>query len=74
MAKQPIKLTRCPMCDSKKIREITEDRIYEKNGKKIIVPAVPREKCFSCGEQFFDQTSFEVIETFFENKKKAATG
>ncbi len=62
------------MCESCEIREIVEDRVYEKNGKKVIVPNVPREKCFSCGEQFFDQDSFEVIEAFFENKKKAATG
>lgn len=62
------------MCDSKEIREVIEDRIYEKNGKKVTVPNVPREKCFSCGEQFFDQDSFEVIEAFFEGKKKTAAG
>ena len=62
------------MCDSPEIREIIEDRTYEKEGEKVIVPNVPREKCFSCGEQFFDQTSFEVIETFFEDKKKSALG
>ena len=50
MSKRPIKLTRCPMCHGKKIREIVEDRVYEKQGKKVIVPNVPREKCFSCGE------------------------
>jgi len=74
MTKRPIKLTQCPMCESSEIREIIEDRVYEKNGRKIIVPSVPREKCFSCGEQFFDQGSFEVIESFFEDKKKTATG
>ena len=74
MAKQPSKLIQCPMCDSTNIKYIVEDRTYKKNGKKIIVPAVPREKCFSCGEQFFDQNSFEIIEAFFENTKKTATG
>ncbi|MBI4041636.1 MAG: YgiT-type zinc finger protein [Deltaproteobacteria bacterium] len=75
MFKKPIKLTQCPMCGSSEIREIVEDRVYEKLGKKVVVPDVPREKCFSCGEQFFDQDSFEVIESFFgKNKKKVATG
>lgn len=76
MFKRPIKLSQCPMCDSREIREIVEDRVYQKPGEKVVVvPNVPREKCFSCGEQFFDQDSFGVIEAFFEKKKKkTATG
>jgi YgiT-type zinc finger domain-containing protein len=75
MSKRPIKLIECPMCESSEIRIIIEDRSYKKPGeKRVVVPNVPREKCFSCGEQFFDQDSFEVIESFFENQNKTASG
>lgn len=73
MARNTIILKRCPVCDSSKIKQIVEDRVYFHKHKKIEIPNVPREKCFSCGEQFFGPDSYDVINAY-RNKKKVAVG
>lgn len=62
-------LTQCLSCDSPKIKYVIEDRVYIKDGKKIVIPKVPHEKCFSCGERFFGPDSYEVIEPFQEKHR-----
>ena len=47
-------LGRCPSCDSSNIKDVIENRTYtNKDGKKFVIPKVPHEKCFACGERFF---------------------
>ena len=70
MQNKSLKLTKCPFCNSSNFKEIIEDRVYEKQGKKVVVPNVPREKCFSCGEQFFGPVACQIIDDFFEKKEK----
>lgn len=68
-------LGKCPDCDSPKIKDVIEDRVYIKDGKKIVIPKVPHEKCFACGERFFGPESYEVIEPYQEKyrfKKRKA--
>ena len=63
-------LTQCLSCGSKKIKHIVKDRTYfNKNGKKIVIPKIPHEKCFSCGERFFGSDSFDIIEPFLEKNR-----
>lgn len=71
--KRNIKLTQCPMCDSANIKYVIEDRVYTVRNDIVRIPNVPRNKCFSCGEQFFGPESYEVINSF-SIKKKAAAG
>ena len=61
------------MCDSSDIKYVIDDRVYKLKDGIVRIPNVPRNKCFSCGEQFFGPESYEVINAF-SGKKKAATG
>lgn len=71
MTKRTVKLTKCPMCKSSKIKYIVEDRIYKHKHGVTKIPNVPRQKCFSCGEQFFGPESYDVINAFSGKKKSA---
>ncbi len=73
MVKEIFKLKRCPSCYSSKIRWVIEDRIYVHENKKMRIPNVPREKCFSCWEHFFGPVSYKIINAY-RNKKKIAVG
>jgi YgiT-type zinc finger domain-containing protein len=42
------------------------------HGKKMAIPDVERQKCFSCGEEFFDHTSNEKLDAFRRKSKAAA--
>ena len=73
MVQRTIKLTTCPMCGSANIKYVIEDRVYKVKNDIVRIPNVPRNKCFSCGEQFFGPESYEVINSF-SIKKKTAVG
>lgn len=60
------------MCESKNIKHIVEDRVYKQKGSITRIPSVPRNKCFSCGEQFFSSESYDVINAHPSKKKSAA--
>lgn len=59
----------CLSCDSPNIKDVAEDRMYTRGGVTMIVPRVPHEKCFNCGEKTFDKTSYDYIDNFFVRKK-----
>ncbi|HBQ20441.1 MAG: hypothetical protein A2Z91_04995 [Deltaproteobacteria bacterium GWA2_38_16] len=73
-------LGRCPDCDSPNIKDVIEDRPSFPGGKKIIIPNVPHEKCFDCGERSYDHNSMVYMEAFLAKKnllprvKKRKTG
>lgn len=59
------------MCGSDDIESIIGDRTYTVRNRKFVIKNVPHEKCNACGEKFFDQTSYDVINHFYEKKRKA---
>lgn len=60
------------MCNSSDIKYVIEDRVYKLKDGIVRIPDVPKNKCFSCGEQFFGPESYEVINAFSSKKKAAA--
>jgi YgiT-type zinc finger domain-containing protein len=67
-----MQLKKCPLCGSPKIQRINEDFKAVIHGKKRAIPDVERQKCFSCGEEFFDHTSNEKLDAFRRKSKAAA--
>ena len=67
-----MQLKKCPVCGSPKIRLISEEFKAIVRGKKMTIPDVERQKCFSCGEEFFDHASNEKLDAFRRKSKAAA--
>jgi YgiT-type zinc finger domain-containing protein len=67
-----MQLKKCPICGSSKIRQICEEFKVTIQGKKMAIPDVERQKCNSCGEEFFDHASNEKLDAFRRKRKIAA--
>ncbi len=67
-----MQLKKCPICGSPKIRRICEEFKATVQGKKMVIPNVERQKCSSCGEEFFDHASNEKLDAFRRKRKVAA--
>jgi YgiT-type zinc finger domain-containing protein len=66
------KLKKCPVCGSTKIHLIREEFKAIVQGKKMVIPYVERQKCFSCGEEFFDHKSNENLDAFRQKRRSSA--
>jgi YgiT-type zinc finger domain-containing protein len=67
-----MQLKKCPACGSPKIRRSCEEFKATIHGKKLVIPDIERQKCFSCGEEFFDHASNEKLDAFRRICKVAA--
>lgn len=65
-----MKLTTCPICESRNIKFVKNNIKFQTSKGRIIIPNVPRQKCFSCGEEFFDHHANLIIDKY-RSKKKA---
>jgi YgiT-type zinc finger domain-containing protein len=59
-----MKLTICPICDSSKIKTVTSKMSFQTPDGEIVIPKITRQKCETCGEEFFDHEANEVLDQY----------
>lgn len=59
-----MKITICPICDSNKIRTVTGEISFQTPDGKIVIPKITRQKCYDCGEEFFDHEANKVLDRY----------
>ena len=65
-----MKLTKCPICGSKKIRSIrTAFKVNTPHGVYTI-PSVPRQRCNACEEEFFDNQSNRILKEIHDIRRQ----
>lgn len=68
-------ITRCPTCDSRKIKLVCKDITHTFKGQTYTVPAVEYYECPSCGEHVYDRDAMRKIESYspaFAHKRAAS--
>jgi len=55
-------LTRCPTCDSRKIKKVRRNWRGEARGQAYVVPNLQFYECPSCGERVYDPEAMDKIE------------
>ena len=58
-----LKITRCPTCDSPRIRRVRKSLRRTWKGQAYVVPNLEFEECLDCGERLFDHEAMRKIET-----------
>ena len=54
----------CPLCGSAKIKQVRGE-FKARTGKRIIIiPSVQRQRCDSCGEEFFDREANALLDIY----------
>lgn len=67
-----MRLSCCPICKSKKMKIVKGKISFQTPKGKTIVPNVTRQKCLTCGEEFFDHQANLVLDEYRCKKKAAA--
>ncbi len=67
-----MKLSRCPICESERIKVITGELTFQTHEGQTTIPNVKRQKCLSCGEEFFDHQANLVLDRYRCKKALAA--
>jgi YgiT-type zinc finger domain-containing protein len=57
-----LKITKCPICASKRIRRVRQDIKGTFHGKLYIARGVEVEECPNCGERLFDLHAMAKLE------------
>jgi len=58
-----LKITRCPMCGSKRIRRVCRDVKGSYRGKPYTAHDVEFEECPDCSERLYDMEAMEKLES-----------
>lgn len=56
------KLTFCPTCGSKKIKQIRRNLVRNFQGRSYVVPNLEYHECPDCGERVYDPQAMRKIE------------
>ena len=67
IAKPQCQVSRCPMCDSGRIRWVQEPCVFEIGPGRVASPPVPHYHCLDCGERLFDEVSEKVLAPWRES-------
>ena len=59
-----LKITRCPTCDSTRIRRVRKSVRRTWKERAYVVPNLEFEECPECGERLFDREAMRKIETY----------
>ena len=54
----------CPSCGSRRIRPVRRDVTIDAGGVRFVTPQVEFDDCPNCGEQIFDLTAMEKIDSY----------
>ena len=67
------RLRRCPLCGSRRLVRVGKPFRTRMGRRTVTIPAVERESCPACHEEFFDREANIVIDEhcFGKNKKRA---
>jgi len=57
-----LKITRCPTCESPRIKRVRKNLRRTWKGQAYVVPNLEFEECPDCGERPFDHTAMQKIE------------
>jgi YgiT-type zinc finger domain-containing protein len=57
-------LKKCPLCGSLKIKQVQEEFKARVGKRTIVIPSVKRQKCASCGEEFFDREANIILDRY----------
>ena len=71
-----MKLTRCPICESDQLREVSGKLSFQSHAGEVKIPKVTRTKCDTCGEEFFDREANKILDQYrgrsISNKRSKA--
>lgn len=67
-----MKLTKCPVCGTKKLRFIRAAFKANLPGGSLTIPSVPRQRCARCVEEFFDREANRILDQYLKPKLIAA--
>jgi YgiT-type zinc finger domain-containing protein len=56
------KLTKCPTCDSTKLKLVRSDYTLKLPNRVVVVPKLDRYECPNCGEVLFDYDGIKRLE------------
>lgn len=59
-----MKLSRCPICESKKMKIVNGEISFQTPEGEVIVPNITRQRCLSCGEEFFNHQANLALDEF----------
>jgi YgiT-type zinc finger domain-containing protein len=65
-----MKLKKCPACGSADLREVTSTFNARVGKKTINIPAVSRQRCASCGEEYFGHEANAVLDGYRKHGNK----
>jgi YgiT-type zinc finger domain-containing protein len=57
-----LKITRCPTCESPRIKRVRKNLRRTWKGQAYVVPNLEFEECPDCGERLFDHPAMQKIE------------
>lgn len=66
-----MELVQCPLCDAKPLRWTTSPYVVKSRGQTRTIPNVRRQKCISCGEEFFDEVANRVLDRYRGKRKRS---
>ena len=67
-----MKLSYCPFCESRKMKIVKGEISFQTPKGVTVVPDVIRQKCLTCGEEFFDHHANLVLDEYRCKKKAVA--
>lgn len=67
-----MKLTKCPLCGSKKMRMVRGPFKAATRGGDVTFSSVPRQRCSDCAEEFFGPESNRILDQYLKPKPQAA--
>lgn len=67
-----MKLSKCPLCGSKKIQVRTGNYSLVVGKRKVIVPEIKHWRCETCKEYFLGDDAMMVLQEYQRKRKKAA--
>jgi YgiT-type zinc finger domain-containing protein len=59
-----MKLTNCPICNSKKLKAITGELSFETAKGSVTIPEITRMRCEVCHEEFFDHEANVILDRY----------
>jgi len=57
-----LRITRCPTCDSPRIKRVRKTVRRTYHGQRYVVPNLEFEECPNCGERLYDRDALRKIE------------
>ncbi|MBI5482617.1 MAG: YgiT-type zinc finger protein [Deltaproteobacteria bacterium] len=68
-----LKIATCLACGRRTLKRESGPFTFKVRGRELTVPDLPRRRCTSCGETFFDRESHGVLDSRRRPRTRGAT-